>query len=79
MKEKIKVGGKPGALGESVSVVREPTLISVTAKIAFSKRYLKVYFDFPFASSCSLAWLLTRRVCPYAVLDQEVLEAAAAA
>ena len=41
LKEKIKVGGKPGALGEAVTVTREPTVISVTAKIAFSKRYLK--------------------------------------
>jgi len=41
LKEKIKVAGKAGALGESVTVTRDPTLISVTAKIAFSKRYLK--------------------------------------
>ncbi|KAK4406690.1 60S ribosomal protein L22-2 [Sesamum angolense] len=42
LQERIKVGGKPGALGDSVTVTREKTKISVTANdTAFSKRYLK--------------------------------------
>eukprot|EP00246_Nothoceros_aenigmaticus_P003372 TRINITY_DN144_c0_g2_i1.p2 TRINITY_DN144_c0_g2~~TRINITY_DN144_c0_g2_i1.p2 ORF type:complete len:131 (+),score=36.85 TRINITY_DN144_c0_g2_i1:54-446(+) len=39
--ERIKVGGKAGVLGESVTVTREKNKISVTAEAAFSKRYLK--------------------------------------
>ncbi|KAI3448561.1 hypothetical protein Pfo_005226 [Paulownia fortunei] len=42
LQERIKVGGKPGALGDSVTVTRDKTKISVTASdTAFSKRYLK--------------------------------------
>ncbi|KAK4402167.1 60S ribosomal protein L22-2 [Sesamum angolense] len=42
LQERIKVGGKPGALGDSVTVTRDKTKISVTANdTAFSKRYLK--------------------------------------
>jgi len=41
LRERIKVNGKAGLLGESVSVAREATSITVTAKIAFSKSYLK--------------------------------------
>lgn len=41
LQERIKVGGKPGALGDSVTVTRDKTKISVTATGAttFSKRY----------------------------------------
>ncbi|KAG6437757.1 hypothetical protein SASPL_102685 [Salvia splendens] len=43
LQERIKVGGKPGALGDSVTVIRDKTKISITATDAttFSKRYLK--------------------------------------
>ncbi|KAA8499191.1 60S ribosomal protein L22 [Porphyridium purpureum] len=41
LNDKIKVNGKPGALGESVVVSRDKTNVTVTANIDFSKRYLK--------------------------------------
>jgi len=41
LKEKIKVAGKAGALGDNISVAKDANSITVTAKIAFSKRYLK--------------------------------------
>ncbi|KAI3472487.1 hypothetical protein Pfo_030988 [Paulownia fortunei] len=42
LQERIKVAGKAGALGDSVTVTRDKTKISVTANdTAFSKRYLK--------------------------------------
>ncbi|KAL0454794.1 UNVERIFIED_CONTAM: 60S ribosomal protein L22-2 [Sesamum latifolium] len=42
LQERIKVGGKPGALGDSVTITRDKTKISVTANdTTFSKRYLK--------------------------------------
>lgn len=41
--DKIKVGGKPGALGDAVSVARDKSKVTVTAApgTALSKRYLK--------------------------------------
>jgi len=41
LQERIKVGGKAGALGDSVSITREKSKITVTADANFSKRYLK--------------------------------------
>ncbi|KAL9280851.1 putative ribosomal protein L22e [Arabidopsis thaliana] len=44
LQERIKVGGKAGALGDSVSITREKSKITVTADGQFSKRvfwYLK--------------------------------------
>ncbi|ESQ36652.1 hypothetical protein EUTSA_v10009107mg [Eutrema salsugineum] len=41
LQERIKVGGKPGALGDSVSITRDHGKITVTAHSNFSKRYLK--------------------------------------
>ncbi|KAL8481111.1 hypothetical protein ACS0TY_027589 [Phlomoides rotata] len=41
LQERIKVGGKAGALGDSVTVIRDKNKITVTANYAFSKRYLK--------------------------------------
>ncbi|KAL6527605.1 60S ribosomal protein L22B [Orobanche minor] len=41
LQERIKVGGKAGALGDSVAVTREKNKIIVTADPTFSKRYLK--------------------------------------
>ncbi|XVE89630.1 hypothetical protein DITRI_Ditri20bG0011600 [Diplodiscus trichospermus] len=41
LQERIKVGGKAGALGEAVTVTREKSKIIVTSDGAFSKRYLK--------------------------------------
>lgn len=40
LQERIKVaGGKPGALGDQVSVTREKSKIIVTSEGPFSKRY----------------------------------------
>ncbi|XP_010481254.1 PREDICTED: putative 60S ribosomal protein L22-1 [Camelina sativa] len=41
LQERIKVGGKAGALGNSVSIIREKGKITVNADSNFSKRYLK--------------------------------------
>ncbi|CAH2044521.1 unnamed protein product, partial [Thlaspi arvense] len=41
LQERIKVGGKAGALGDSVSITREKSKITVTSSGQFSKRYLK--------------------------------------
>ncbi|KAL1216584.1 Large ribosomal subunit protein eL22x [Cardamine amara subsp. amara] len=41
LQERIKVGGKPGALGNSVSITRDVGKITVTADSNFSKWYLK--------------------------------------
>ncbi|KAI4363863.1 hypothetical protein MLD38_020029 [Melastoma candidum] len=41
LQEKIKVDGKAGALGDTVTVTREKTKIIVTSDSNFSKRYLK--------------------------------------
>ncbi|KAG5626063.1 hypothetical protein AABB24_001846 [Solanum stoloniferum] len=41
LQERIKVGGKAGALGDSVTVTRDKTKITVTSDSTFSKRYLK--------------------------------------
>ena len=42
LQERIKVGGKAGALGDSVTVSREKNKISVTSDSNFSKRYFRV-------------------------------------
>lgn len=39
LQERIKVGGKAGALGDSVSVARDKNKITVTSDSNFSKRY----------------------------------------
>jgi hypothetical protein len=39
--ERIKVGGKAGALGSSVSVSRDKAKVTVSSEVAMSKRYLK--------------------------------------
>ncbi|KAF5181086.1 60S ribosomal protein L22-2 [Thalictrum thalictroides] len=41
LQERIKVGGKAGALGDVVTIAREKNKISVTSDSTFSKRYLK--------------------------------------
>ncbi|CAB4322150.1 unnamed protein product [Prunus armeniaca] len=41
LQERIKVGGKAGALGDAVTVSREKNKITVTSDSNFSKRYLK--------------------------------------
>lgn len=41
LQERIKVGGKAGALGDTVTVTRDKTKITVTSDSNFSKRYLK--------------------------------------
>ncbi|KAK8272126.1 hypothetical protein V6Z11_D11G310000, partial [Gossypium hirsutum] len=41
LQERIKVGGKAGALGETVALTREKSKITVTSDGDFSKRYLK--------------------------------------
>ena len=49
LQERIKVGGKAGALGDSVTVTREKSKITVTSDSNFSKRYLLINHYF-----CSL-------------------------
>merc|ERR1711879_90097 len=41
LQEKIKVEGKAGVLGDSVTVTRGKTKVTVTSEITMSKRYLK--------------------------------------
>ncbi|XP_030463141.2 60S ribosomal protein L22-2-like [Syzygium oleosum] len=41
LQERIKVDGKAGALGDSVTVSRDKSKITVTSTNDFSKRYLK--------------------------------------
>ncbi|CAI0469693.1 unnamed protein product [Linum tenue] len=41
LQERIKVGGKAGALGDAVAISREKNKITVTSDSNFSKRYLK--------------------------------------
>jgi len=41
LSERIKVGGKAGALGEAVTVSNDKTKVTVTSEIAMSKRYMK--------------------------------------
>ncbi|KAF8387865.1 hypothetical protein HHK36_026527 [Tetracentron sinense] len=43
LQERIKVGGKAGALGDSVTVARDKNKITVTSDSDFSKRYLFNY------------------------------------
>ena len=38
LQERIKVGGKAGALGDTVTVTREKSKITVTSESTFSKR-----------------------------------------
>ena len=45
LQERIKVGGKAGALGDSVTVTREKSKIIVTSESSFSKRYLLLSFS----------------------------------
>ncbi|KZV40796.1 hypothetical protein F511_22237 [Dorcoceras hygrometricum] len=40
LQERIKVGGKTGTLGDSVTVTRDRNKVTVTADSSFSKRYL---------------------------------------
>lgn len=44
LQERIKVGGKAGALGDSVTVTREKSKIHVTSDSNLSKRYCLVFF-----------------------------------
>ncbi|KAK1938561.1 putative 60S ribosomal L22e protein [Babesia divergens] len=41
LQDRIKVDGKTGNLGSSVTVTREKNKIHITAEIPFSKRYIK--------------------------------------
>mmetsp|Transcript_38703 Transcript_38703/g.82184 ORF Transcript_38703/g.82184 Transcript_38703/m.82184 type:complete len:124 (-) Transcript_38703:111-482(-) len=41
LKDRIKVNGKPGNLGDKVQVDREKSKINVTAQAPFAKNYLK--------------------------------------
>ncbi|XP_058073905.1 large ribosomal subunit protein eL22y-like [Magnolia sinica] len=41
LQERIKVGGKAGALGDSISISRDKNKITVTSDNPLSKRYLK--------------------------------------
>lgn len=44
LQERIKVGGKAGALGDSVTVTRDKSKITVTADSTFSKRSINFAF-----------------------------------
>ena len=41
LQDRIKFEGKPGVLGDKVTVTREKTKVTVVSKIPISKRYLK--------------------------------------
>ena len=41
LKDRIKVNGKAGVLGDSVTISREKSKIVITTEIEMSKRYLK--------------------------------------
>jgi len=41
LQTKIKVNGKAGALGDSVTITRDKTKLTIVADSAFSKKYLK--------------------------------------
>jgi len=41
LQDRIKVNGKAGVLGDSVSIARSDSKIVVSASLPFSKRYLK--------------------------------------
>uniref|UniRef100_M4DVN1 Uncharacterized protein n=2 Tax=Brassica campestris TaxID=3711 RepID=M4DVN1_BRACM len=45
LQERIKVGGKAGALADSVSITRDKSKITVTSDGQFSKRY-KIMFGY---------------------------------
>ncbi|MCL7043903.1 hypothetical protein MKW94_000375 [Papaver nudicaule] len=51
LQERIKVGGKAGALGDSVTIAREKNKISVTADSTFSKSH---WYFYPWLSEVSL-------------------------
>lgn len=46
LQERIKVGGKAGALGDSITVTRDKTKITVTSDSTFSKRYPFTFVSF---------------------------------
>jgi large subunit ribosomal protein L22e len=46
LQERIKVGGKAGALGDTVTVTREKSKITVTSDSNFSKRYFLIELSF---------------------------------
>ena len=57
LQDRIKVGGKVGVLGESVSISREKNKISVTSDSVFSKRYvleILLSLEFPVVFSSSV-------------------------
>lgn len=43
LQERIKVGGKAGALGDAVTVSREKSKITVTSDSTFSKRLFSIF------------------------------------
>ncbi|CAI0469694.1 unnamed protein product [Linum tenue] len=45
LQERIKVGGKAGALGDAVAISREKNKITVTSDSNFSKRYFPVFLS----------------------------------
>mmetsp|Transcript_53800 Transcript_53800/g.83754 ORF Transcript_53800/g.83754 Transcript_53800/m.83754 type:complete len:124 (+) Transcript_53800:73-444(+) len=53
LKERIKVDGKTGNLGDKVTVAKEKSKIHVTAESPFSKRYLK-YLAKKYLKKCQL-------------------------
>ena len=49
--DRIKVAGKTGVLQDHITIERDGSNINVTAKIDFSKRYLKVRLSCSFPTS----------------------------
>lgn len=41
MRDKIKVDGKTGNLGDKITIIREKNKIVITTGVPFSKRYIK--------------------------------------
>ena len=52
LQERIKVGGKAGALGDSVTVTRDKNKITVTSDSNFSKRFILLLLFLISNSSC---------------------------
>lgn len=62
LQERIKVGGKAGALGDSVTVTRDKSKITVTSESSFSKRYRFLSFSFGWSSSLSFVCLVPEKL-----------------
>jgi len=55
LQDRIKVAGKAGVLGDTVTITREKNKISVTSENAFSKRWVDSYKSLSLSLSLSLS------------------------